>query len=64
MNGHVTHWFWLALTIAVVIWYSSVTIFVAIRGAMDIRSMLARLDAAHQLRKQSANANSRKASDD
>jgi len=35
--------FWLALTVACVAWYSTITVYVAIRGAMDIRSMLARL---------------------
>lgn len=39
-----SHWFWLALIIAVVVWYSSVTIWVAIRGALDIRLMVQRLD--------------------
>jgi hypothetical protein len=38
-----THAFWYLLTVAVVVWYSSVTIYVAIRGTMDIRSMLRRL---------------------
>ena len=37
------HWFWLILIIAVVAWYSSVTIYVAIRGAKDIRTMLSDL---------------------
>lgn len=35
--------FWLLLTIACVAWYSVVTIYVAIKGAADIKSMLARL---------------------
>lgn len=39
-----SHWFWLALIVAVVVWYSSVTIWVAIRGALDIRLMVQRLD--------------------
>ena len=39
------HWFWLALTAACVIWYSTITIYVAIKGAKDIKNMLARLDA-------------------
>lgn len=42
----ISEWFWLLLTIAVVIWYSSVTIYVAIRGAMDIKSMLLHLGKA------------------
>jgi hypothetical protein len=37
------HAFWYLLTVAVVMWYSSVTVYVAIRGSMDIRSMLRRL---------------------
>lgn len=39
------HWFWGALTIACVIWYSTITVYVAIKGASDIKNMLARLDA-------------------
>jgi hypothetical protein len=37
------HWFWLLLTVACVVWYSTITIYVAIRGAVDIKNMLARL---------------------
>ncbi len=37
------HWFWWLLTVAVLLWYSSVTVYVAIRGMLDIRQMLARL---------------------
>jgi hypothetical protein len=39
------HWFWWALTMACVIWYSTITVYVAIKGASDIKNMLARLDA-------------------
>jgi hypothetical protein len=42
------HPFWWLLTAACLIWYSTVTVYVAIRGASDIRQMLARL-AAGQL---------------
>ena len=38
------HWFWFALIIAVVVWYSTITLWVAIKGALDIREMVARLD--------------------
>ena len=38
------HWFWFALVIAVVVWYSTITLWVAIKGALDIREMVARLD--------------------
>lgn len=36
-------WFWLVLTIVALLWYSTVTIYVAIRGAVDIRHMLTAL---------------------
>ena len=42
------HWFWWALTIACVIWYSTVTVYVAIKGVSDIKNMLARLGAANE----------------
>ncbi len=38
------HLFWSLLAIACVVWYSTVTIYVAIRGAFDIRAMLQRLE--------------------
>ena len=37
------HWFWGATTIVCLTWYSTVTVYVAIRGTADIRSMLRRL---------------------
>ena len=37
------HWFWWLLTAACVVWYSTITVYVAIRGVFDIRSMLKRL---------------------
>ncbi|HPI74013.1 MAG TPA: hypothetical protein PK843_07805 [bacterium] len=39
----VEHWFWALVTAAVVIWYSTITIFVAIKGIGDIRDMLKKL---------------------
>ncbi|MCL5098725.1 MAG: hypothetical protein M1608_14580 [Candidatus Omnitrophica bacterium] len=39
------NYFWLLLTLACIVWYSVVTVYVGIRGAMDIKSMLARLSA-------------------
>ena len=39
----VEHWFWAAMTAAVIVWYSTVTIYVAFRGMLDIKGMLARL---------------------
>lgn len=35
--------FWFILTVAALIWYSSITIYVSFKGARDIREMLARL---------------------
>lgn len=40
------HWFWGVLTLACLVWYSTVTIYVAIKGASDIRGMLRRLAGA------------------
>lgn len=37
------HWFWGAITLVCLAWYSTVTVYVAIRGAGNIRSMLRRL---------------------
>lgn len=34
---------WLVLVLACLAWYSTVTVYVAVRGAVDIRGMLARL---------------------
>jgi hypothetical protein len=41
------HWFWFLLTAACVIWYSTITVYVAIKGAKDIKSMLKRLEDNH-----------------
>ena len=40
------HWFWWLVTAAVLVWYSTVAVYVAVRGALDIKHMLARLSAA------------------
>jgi hypothetical protein len=37
------HPFWASMTLAVLIWYSTITVYVAIRGSMDIKHMLRRL---------------------
>jgi hypothetical protein len=42
------HWFWWLLTAAVMVWYSTITVYVAIRGASDIRDMLARLGSLRE----------------
>ena len=38
------HGLWLALVAGCLVWYSTVTIYVAIKGVTDIRRMLARLE--------------------
>jgi hypothetical protein len=38
-----SHWFWGTITLICLIWYSTVTIYVAIKGAADIRNMLRKL---------------------
>ncbi|MDZ4820614.1 MAG: hypothetical protein SGJ20_16740 [Planctomycetota bacterium] len=42
-----THWFWFGLLIACLVWFSTITLYVAIRGAFDIRGMLGRLSDKH-----------------
>lgn len=41
------HPLWGLLTLAVLVWYSTVTIYVGIRGIVDIRQMLRRLKDNH-----------------
>jgi hypothetical protein len=45
MNGmnSLLVWFWWGLSAAVVIWYCTITVYVAVKGAFDIRGMLRRL---------------------
>jgi hypothetical protein len=37
------HWFWYLMTAACVVWYSTITVYVAYKGAFDIKNMLKRL---------------------
>jgi hypothetical protein len=37
------HWIWWLLMWACVLWYSTVTVYVGVRGFTDIRTMLERL---------------------
>ena len=37
--------FWWWLTMACLVWYSTVTVYVSVRGVRDIRNMLDRLQA-------------------
>lgn len=45
MNAIGEHWFWWLITAAVMIWYSTITVYVAIKGVTDIRTMLSHLGA-------------------
>ena len=40
MNG--LQWIWLLLVLACVVWYSTITFYVAVRGFLDIKHMLRR----------------------
>jgi len=40
------HWFWWLMTAGCVVWYSTVTVYVGIRGVLDIKHMLRRLGAS------------------
>jgi hypothetical protein len=42
------HLFWWLVTAAVVLWYSFITIYVAIRGTQDVREMLKNLSERKQ----------------
>jgi len=44
------HWFWWLVTLAVLVWYSTVTVYVALKGTLDIRQMLRRLKAGEKER--------------
>ena len=39
--------FWYIVMLAVIIWYSTITIYVTIRGSFDVKHMLARLKKDH-----------------
>jgi hypothetical protein len=38
------HWFWYLVTLACVVWYLTITVYVAYKGAFNIKDMLKRLD--------------------
>ena len=41
------HWFWLLLSVTCTVWYSTITVYVAYKGAYDIKHMLRDLAADH-----------------
>jgi len=50
------HWFWLAMTAAVLVWYSVITVYVAIRGAFDIKEMLGNLGRLREEQEESGSS--------
>jgi hypothetical protein len=42
------HWVWGILTLAVLAWYSTITVFVSYKGFHDIKEMLRNLAADHE----------------
>jgi hypothetical protein len=44
------HWFWAPMTAAVMLWYTTITIDVAIKGWQDIKNMLRDLGRDHKAR--------------
>lgn len=38
-----SHWIWALVVFGCLVWYTLVSIYVAIKGAVDIKSMLAHL---------------------
>ena len=37
------HWFWLTLSIFCIVWYMTITVFVAVKGFSDIKVMFIKL---------------------
>lgn len=48
------HEFWWLLLWACVAWYSTVTVYIAVRGTLDVKEMLERLKRDHEKEKQAA----------
>jgi hypothetical protein len=46
------HPLWGLLTLAVLVWYSTITVYVAVRGTVDIKHMLGRLRAGTEKHKE------------
>ena len=42
------HWFWWLLVMACIAWYSTITIYVAVKGVADIKHLLARLSEINE----------------
>lgn len=44
------HWFWGMMTLACLLWYSTITVYVAIKGVGDIRNMLRKLSGSKKVK--------------
>jgi hypothetical protein len=53
------HFFWWLLTMACVVWYSTITIYVSVKGVADIRDMLRRLTLRRPTDRTSVDAHER-----
>ena len=45
----IAEWFWFIMTCAAIIWYSTITVYVAFKGIFDIRDMLGRIKNGQDL---------------
>jgi hypothetical protein len=43
INAMGEHWFWWLMTAACMVWYSTITVYVSIKGVTDIKTMLREL---------------------
>lgn len=50
------HEFWWLLVWACVAWYATVTVYIAVKGTLDVKEMLERLKRDHEKEKQAAEA--------
>jgi hypothetical protein len=48
MGNMADHWFWALVTGVALLWYSTITVYVAVRAVSDIRRMLGRLKGRQQ----------------
>jgi hypothetical protein len=54
------HLFWWLLTMACVVWYSTITIYVSVKGIADIRDMLKRISLRQSDDRATVDMNDRK----
>ena len=54
------HFFWWLLTMVCIVWYSTITIYVSVKGIADIRDMLRRLSLRQSDNRAKVDTNDRK----